>query len=83
LEIEHVEVRRAALVDIARVAAYLWSPPEQNDSWPAPVRMMAPMALSWWARWKASISCVTVSGRKALHRSGRLMVILAMLSAVS
>jgi hypothetical protein len=49
----------------------------------APVRMIAPMALSWWAWWKASINCLMVSGRKALRRSGRLMVIRAMPSAAS
>ncbi len=60
-----------------------WSPPEQNAWSPSPVRMITPTAGSSRASVKACGSSNTVSGRKALRTSGRLIVILAMPSAVS
>ena len=60
-----------------------WSPPEQKASVPAPVKMIEPTSMSSRARAKASRSSARVGGRKALCFSGRLIVILAMLSARS
>ena len=54
-----------------------WSPPEQKARSPAPVSSTTPVVRSSRAWSKASISSATVSGRKALRTSGRLIVILA------
>jgi hypothetical protein len=54
-----------------------WSPPEQNASGPSPVRMMTPTSVSSRARVKASVSSITVCGRKALRTSCRSIVIFA------
>src|SRR5439155_13927380 len=60
-----------------------WSPPEQNASVPAPVRMTTPISGSSRATSNAFDISTTVAGRKALRTSGRLIVILAMPSDVS
>ncbi len=60
-----------------------WSPPEQNALSPAPVRMITPIDGSSRAALNACASSNRVCGRNALRTSGRLMVILAMPSAVS
>src|SRR6267143_3234597 len=60
-----------------------WSPPEQNASVPAPVRMTTPIFGSSRATSNALDISNTVVGRNALRTSGRLIVILAMPSHVS
>ena len=54
-----------------------WSPPEQNASFPAPVRMATPVSGSSRTSSKHFCNSNSVCGRKALRTSGRLMVILA------
>ena len=55
-----------------------WSPPLQKALSPAPVRMMVYISGSSRQITSASLISLTVSGRKALRFSGRLMVIFAM-----
>ena len=88
LEVEHVEAADALLghlvvADVAVVAAdALVAAGAEGLGRPAPVRMMTPTVSSSRASLKASASSNSVWGRKALRTSGRLMVILAMPSAV-
>ena len=60
-----------------------WSPPEQKASGPSPHRTITPTSGSSRATVKASVSSKRVWGRKALRRSGRQMVSLAIPSATS
>src|SRR5271165_4796248 len=60
-----------------------WSPPEQNALSPSPVRMMTPISASSRATLNACDSSNSVVGLNAFRTSGRLMVILAIPSAVS
>ena len=84
LQVEHVEARHAVVADVAAVAAHalvaagaegLVARAGEDDDADAR-RPRAP-------RSKASVSSNSVSGRKALRTSGRLIVILAMPSAYS
>src|SRR5215217_3673832 len=60
-----------------------WSPPEQNASSPAPVKMIAATSRSSRARANASRNSARVCGRKAFLTSGRLIVIFAIPSVRS
>ena len=54
-----------------------WSPPVQKALSPAPVSTITEIERSHPAVWNAWISSSTVSARKALYLSGRLMVMRA------
>ena len=58
------------------------SPPEQNASFPAPVKITTPTESSSRASENASCNSNSVCGRNAFLTSGRLIVIFAMPSAV-